>query len=136
MIKKGKLYVIFILILLSIFVSFPNKVIAKKVMQGDAGGGRSISDPVTNPDAYKPGPIKDMDVVANKAGVIFDIITTIGIIVAVVTILIIGIKYMIGSVEEKAEYKKTMIPYIIGVVMLAGISGILKVIATIVEGIG
>ena len=28
--------------------------------------------------------------------------------------MIIGIKYMLGSVEEKSEYKKTMIPYLIG----------------------
>ena len=32
--------------------------------------------------------------------------------------MVIGIKYMMGSAEEKAEYKKTMIPYLIGAVLL------------------
>ena len=32
--------------------------------------------------------------------------------------MVLGIKYMMGSAEEKAEYKKTFIPYIIGAVLL------------------
>jgi hypothetical protein len=31
--------------------------------------------------------------------------------------MIIGFKYIIGSVEEKANYKATMLPYIIGCVL-------------------
>lgn len=41
-------------------------------------------------------------------------ISTIGMIVSVLVLIILGIKYMMGSAEEKAEYKKTLIPYIIG----------------------
>lgn len=43
----------------------------------------------------------------------------IGMGVSVITLVVIGIKYMFGSVEEKAEYKSSMIPYIIGVLFLA-----------------
>lgn len=32
--------------------------------------------------------------------------------------MIIGIKYMTGSLEEKANYKKTMVPYLVGCVIL------------------
>ena len=60
---------------------------------------------------------------------------SLGIITAVITIVVIGIKYMIGSVEEKAEYKKTMIPYLIGVVMIGSISGILRLIASLAANI-
>ena len=42
------------------------------------------------------------------------ILQTVGIILSVVVLTILGIKYMMGSAEEKAEYKKTMIPYIVG----------------------
>lgn len=42
----------------------------------------------------------------------------IGTIVAVAILIVIGIKYMMGSAEEKAEYKKVMIPYIIGAVLI------------------
>lgn len=43
----------------------------------------------------------------------------IGMGVSTITLVVIGIKYMFGSVEEKAEYKSSMIPYIIGVLFLA-----------------
>ena len=46
------------------------------------------------------------------------IITTVGVVVAVIILLVLGIKYMMGSASEKAEYKKTMIPYIIGFILL------------------
>jgi len=46
------------------------------------------------------------------------LVRTIGESVAVVMMLIIGIKYILGSVEEKAEYKQTMWPYILGAVLI------------------
>ena len=48
-------------------------------------------------------------------------------------IMLIGIKYMLGSVEEKAEYKKTMIPYIIGCIFIFSISTIVSVIYSLVS---
>jgi type IV secretory pathway VirB2 component (pilin) len=45
---------------------------------------------------------------------IMGVLTTVGVVIAVVILIILGIKYMMGSASEKAEYKKTMIPYIIG----------------------
>lgn len=59
---------------------------------------------------------------------IVSIVTTIGIIVAVVVLLVLGIKYMMGSAAEKAEYKKTMIPYLIGAVLIFGASAIAKAV--------
>ena len=52
----------------------------------------------------------------------------VGIVVAVVVILVIGIKYLVGSAEQKAEYKKTMIPYIVGAVLVFAGSTIVNVI--------
>ena len=43
---------------------------------------------------------------------------TIGEAVAVVMLLALGIKYILGSVEEKAEYKQSMYPYIIGAILI------------------
>ena len=45
-------------------------------------------------------------------------------------IMVIGIKFMMGSVEEKAQYKEHLKPYIIGVTMVFCISTILRVIAS------
>jgi len=98
----------------------------------------SSSDPIANPNAYKPGGINasDANVVAQKGGIIFNTLSTLGIIVAVITIIVIGIKYMVGSVEQKAEYKKTMIPYLVGAAMIMGISTILGVFSGIMENLG
>ena len=54
----------------------------------------------------------------------------IGNIVAVAILVILGIKYMMGSAEEKAEYKKTMIPYIIGAVLIFAASNIAQMVYT------
>ena len=42
-----------------------------------------------------------------KAEIILGVVNVVGIIVSVATIIIVGIKYLLGSVEEKAEYKRT-----------------------------
>ena len=51
---------------------------------------------------------------------ILGIVQGIGIGVSVIILVVIGIKYMMGSAEEKAEYKKTMLPYVVGAVLIAG----------------
>ena len=55
---------------------------------------------------------------AQIGGLIVGIVQTVGTIVAVVVVVILGIKYMTGSTEEKAEYKKTMLPYFVGAIVL------------------
>lgn len=69
--------------------------------------------------------------VSKIGGQIADIITTVGIVVAVIVILILGIKYMMGSASEKAEYKKTMIPYVVGAMLILGGSAIVKILFSI-----
>ena len=64
----------------------------------------------------------------NVGGTVVSIIQVVGIIVAVVVIMVIGIKYMMGSAEEKAEYKKVMIPYVIGAVLIFAASTIVNVV--------
>ena len=76
-------------------------------------------------DGAKAG---DTTKVTNIGGKIINIIQVVGIVVAIAVVLIIGIKYMTGSVEQKAEYKKVMIPYIIGAVLLVAGTSIVKVI--------
>lgn len=72
----------------------------------------------------------DIGEISTIGGQIANILSTIGIIVAVIVLLVLGIKYMMGSASEKAEYKKTMIPYLVGIVLLLGASGIVKAIAS------
>ncbi len=75
------------------------------------------------------------DGIMNVGGRIVSIVTTIGIIVAVVVLLVLGIKYMMGSAAEKAEYKKTMIPYLVGALLIFGASAIAKAIIAMSENL-
>lgn len=63
------------------------------------------------------------------------IITTVGVVVAVIILLVLGIKYMMGSASEKAEYKETMIPYLVGAILIFGASAITKVVVGLAQGI-
>lgn len=53
-----------------------------------------------------------------KAGKILAYIRNIAVIAGVIVITILGVKYMTGSLEEKAEYKKSFIPLIVGIIVI------------------
>ena len=55
-------------------------------------------------------------------------ITSVGAVISVAVLIIIGIKSMVGSVEKKAEYKKNLIPYVVGAALLFGASVISQMI--------
>ena len=70
----------------------------------------------------------DTDTIINKSGKVLGIVQTIGIGTAVIMLSLMGVKYMVASVEEKAKYKEQMVPYLIGAILLFGGSGILGII--------
>ena len=66
--------------------------------------------------------------IVNLGQMVVTIIQTAGIVIAIVVLLVLGIKYMMGSAEEKAEYKKVMIPYVIGAVLIFASTTIVNVV--------
>ena len=83
-----------------------------------------------NPNDYKPPELTTSDAQSaiNKIQPIIGVITTVGIIASVVTLVALGIKYMVGSIEERAEYKKSMIPYLIGAFLVFAVSTVVSFI--------
>ena len=77
--------------------------------------------------------IKTNDIKEFSASVI-SAVSVVGSAAAIITLIILGVKYMMGSAEEKAEYKKTLLPYIIGAVMVFGASVLTNVIYKMVQG--
>lgn len=61
-------------------------------------------------------------------------IRVIGVVIAIGSLTYMGIKYMMGSVEQKAEYKKTMIPYAVGAVLVGAAPTIVTKIVSFVQG--
>lgn len=84
------------------------------IMDGSGGGSRKLTD---------------------KAEKILGIIQVIGVVVSVITLMGIGIKYMLGSVEEKAEYKEVFKPYLIGAVLVFSATTIPQIIYQIAKNI-
>ena len=66
---------------------------------------------------------------------IISIISVVAIVISVIVLLILGIKYMMGSASEKAEYKKTMIPYLVGAVIIFGAGAIAQVVVNLADSI-
>lgn len=91
---------------------------------------------IINPDDYKP-----TDTTGNNtqfiglANVIVGTMRAVGTVIAVVALMVIGLRYMFGSLEERANYKETMVPYLIGAVMLFTIPNVLGIIYDLVKGI-
>lgn len=91
-----------------------------------------------NPNDYKPT-ITSEDIpktTISMANKIVTTITIIGTIIFMIVVLVLGFKYIVGSLEERAEYKKTMLPILVGAIMIFGASWIVKIIYKMVIFVG
>lgn len=100
----------------------------------------SKSESYTSPSAAKAqsaldeieGKIKDdktdTSAASSIGAKIFSWIWVISIIVAVIVLAIIGLKFILGSVQEKAEYKKSLIPVAVGALVIVFATTIVRVI--------
>lgn len=87
-----------------------------------------------NPDDWKPDSTTEATGAGrlqNMGNVIIGALRTVGSIVSVAVLAVLGIKYMVGSVEERATYKETMKPYLIGAVLVFAITNILGIIVNV-----
>ncbi len=116
-IKKTKIVILICIILLAIFMPKINATI--------------------NPDDYEPGGLTASDYIKpfKFASTILNAITIVGVVISVIMVMVLGIKYMLGSVEEKAEYKKTMIPMLVGAILLFCSSTLVSIIYGLVTQI-
>lgn len=109
-------------------VSFASSHTHSSLLDGGSGGAKPSIDydniETWNFSIAGSMPAKVLDIVA----MILKILRNISIILTVLVITILGIKYMVGSVEQKAEYKKGYINIIIGVVLISTITSIVSFI--------
>ena len=93
-----------------------------------------ISDVITGGDNFlqagkNEGVVINIDEekLKDTSNMLYNILLIIGMCVAVIISAILGIKFMIGSAEEKAEIKETLIPFVIGCIVIFGAFGIWKI---------
>ena len=87
-------------------------------------------------DKMKPETYEDTSGVAGIIQYIVKMINIVGVGIAIVILLVLGIKYMMGSAEEKADYKKSMIPYLVGAILIFAGTSIVNVIVNLATSIG
>lgn len=116
--------------------SLPEKASSDKDSQtlddmiGDADSFVSKADT----DDANPGVIS-AESLQNFSKSIYNILLTFGIIVAVLAGMIIGIRFMLGGAEEKANIKEILVPYVVGCVVVFGAFAIWKIVVTILSQI-
>ena len=71
--------------------------------------------------------------VQNIAGKVLNIVQIVGVAVATIMLTILGIRYVSLSPNEKAEYKKSLFPYMIGAVFVFGASTIAGIVYSMVK---
>lgn len=141
MVKKGTrllkiVLMLFIIINILIFnhtVVYADKsqILETEIDQGEGGTGtgsgtgtqKTPFDVSKNPNSWRPT-VSTSTIFETKVNIILGVVQIIGIIVSVASISIIGIKFMLGSVEEKAQYKQTLLPWLIGAIMIFAITTI------------
>ncbi len=89
----------------------------------------------TTPADISGASVSGIEGLTNVGNQIVTILTTIGIIASVIVLIVLGIKYMMGSAEEKAEYKRTLLPYIIGAGLVFAASAIAGIIFGFTQGL-
>ena len=73
--------------------------------------------------------------ITNVGNSVVGILQVVGIVLSVIVLIVLGIKYMMGSAAEKAEYKKTMMPYIVGAALIFAASAFAQVIYQFFTGV-
>ena len=66
---------------------------------------------------------------------VYNILLFIGLALAIIVGIILGIQFMAGSVEQKAKVKDSLVPYIVGCIVIFGAFGIWKLVLTLLESV-
>lgn len=111
----------------------------KKKPTTQTGGGSvggSLVDPIEDPGAYEPSanPVSNNTKFIERGNLVIGVIQLLGTAISVITLMTLGIRYMLGGIQEKALYKETMGPYLIGAVMVFAIPNIIAILYDFITG--
>ena len=114
-----------------------SSVLYKKPSVVDSGdSSQSLDDMMSDGDDFvqsaTDNPI-DTAQLQSVSSNLFNIFVEVGVALAVIVGLVIGIKYMYSSVDQKAEIKKLLVPYLVGCVVIFGALGIWKFVVTLLQ---
>ena len=90
------------------------------------------NSPIENPDYWAPS-VQENEILNEKMGSILGVIQVVGVVISVIVLMILGLKYMLGSAEERAANKHDMVPYLVGAMMVFSVTTIPNLVYTITE---
>ena len=76
---------------------------------------------------------QDTRIMKTMGGKILNIVQIVGVAVAVIMLSVLGIKYMFASTNDKATIKEKLMAYVIGALILFGMSTAIGIIKLFVE---
>ncbi len=131
-----KLLIIILLIIINV-VLIPKEVNADSTgMTGLIEGGDSfISDGKKDPGEGQSTAMINFDQIKSGLSSLYNVLLVLGIVLAIVIGLVLGIKFLLGSIEEQAQVKEMLIPYVLGCVVIFGAFGIWKLAVTILSSL-
>ena len=77
----------------------------------------------------------DENKLASASNEVYGMLSSVGMVASVIVGIILGIKYMMASVEEKANVKESLTPYFIGCIVGFGAFGIWKLVINTFSGL-
>lgn len=128
---KNKLSFIFVIAIVCI-IAFPYIVSATEIIVTQEVTKVSTDLGLGDLENYR-GNGENATKFISKVEGILSLIQMVGVILSVIILIVVGIKYMLGSVEEKADYKKSMIPYLIGAFMVFSVTTLPQIIYKFME---
>ena len=75
----------------------------------------------------------DDQVLGDTSDFLYNVLLGLGMIIAVVVGMVLGIKYMMATSEDKAEIKQTLPAYIVACVIVFGAFAIWKLVVNIIQ---
>ena len=152
--KKVIILIVFIIVFILIvpknsmaFLWWDDPIYREPTVDPDGSQSSGLDDMITDAEAFE----KEKGAVSGGTGSqafqlnqgklqtfssnLYTVLLVAATAISVLIGIIIGVKYMIGSVEEKAEYKKLLVPYLAGCVAVYGALGIWKLFVTILGNI-
>lgn len=116
--------IIMIILLLNISMFYMNKSYASNISDIFQGAKNFMN-------AGNNGTQINENQLIDTSNTVYNILLVLGMSVAAIIALILGIKFMIGSVEEKAQVKDQLVPFLIGCVVIFGAFGIWQIIVSL-----
>lgn len=136
MAKKLRYIIITMLLCFSINLCFYNTYGAKndkKSADDIMGGaknfldeGKDMTHQVIDSGVTKTETSLDTESLKESSQFFFNLLLAFGMVAAVIVGMIIGIKFITSTVEEKAKIKEMLVPYLVSCIVIFGAFGIWK----------